>query len=362
MGISSQGDLKELKSVDNKIFELNSLIRPHYYTIPLNEHSEKAKFLKNKNQNTSFVYQKLEYQPKKIEQELKELVIPQGPFGQILQRKKQSLLTQNKILANIGKGSLVKKYSSALYGRPNQPLVKQAEKILTANSTKPDKKNCTSKQAKKSLEKSLKQIGLLDWKIKLTDQTVPATFSTRKEVSICRRFNYSRKEIKRLIVHEVQTHAIRAANGYNQDLKIFATGLAGYQTAEEGLAVYSEYLTKTLDPALIRDYAGRVIAVNCVCQGLDFKKTFSKLLSYNLPDELAWTYALRGHRAGGIIKDHIYLDGYFKVTKFAKKGGDLSLLYVGKIGLSDIPQIKKLLSKQKIKPPIIVPKFIKTKI
>lgn len=41
-------------------------------------------------------------------------------------------------------------------------------------------------------------------------------------------------------------------------------------------------------------------------------------------------------------KDKVYLDGYYRVREWISEGGDKSLLYFGKVKISDLPLIAKI--------------------
>ncbi len=140
---------------------------------------------------------------------------------------------------------------------------------------------------------------------------------------------------------------------------MFALGLPGYLSTEEGLAAYFEELTGNTDEEKMRDYAGRVIAVNSVCKNLSFREAYEKLRGYGFTEGKAWRLAIRAHRGGGYIKDHVYLKGYFQVKKFAEKNGDLKSLYVGKIGIQHLPLVKNLLKEGILKKPKYLPVFLR---
>ena len=164
---------------------------------------------------------------------------------------------------------------------------------------------------------------------------------------------------ERLKVHEVGVHALRAANGYEQPLKIFALGLPGYLPTEEGLSSYFEEFTGNTSEETMRDYAARVIAVDSVCQGLNFRQTFDRLKSYELTNDQAWNLAIRAHRAGGYIKDHVYLDGHRKVKEFVASDGDFNTLYVGKVGIEDLPLVRRLVKEGTLREAKYKPQFVK---
>ncbi len=60
--------------------------------------------------------------------------------------------------------------------------------------------------------------------------------------------------------------------------------------------------------------------------------------------EDAFTLTLRVKRGlgdtskpGAFTKDYLYLDGYYHVKEYVRKGGSLHALYTGKIGIEHVP-------------------------
>ena len=60
-------------------------------------------------------------------------------------------------------------------------------------------------------------------------------------------------------------------------------------------------------------------------------------------------------KPGGFLKDHVYLQGMLTINDYVKNGGDVKLLYAGKIGVKDVYLVKEGI----IKPAKILPEFIK---
>ena len=209
-----------------------------------------------------------------------------------------------------------------------------------------------------SVQMMFDEIGLDDWEVKPSKKWISAARHTRK-VTICKDRFFSELDIKRLAVHEVGVHAIRYTNGDHQPLKIFHFGFPESLSTEEGLAVYFEVATGNMNPMYFRNYAGRVLAIDCLRRNLDFRDCFSELQHYGFNDEDSWNLAVRVYRGGGFVKDHVYLQGYYMIDDFVKHGGDLRKLFVGKIGIEDLPLIDQLLQEKKIVEPRYMPPFLR---
>ena len=128
-----------------------------------------------------------------------------------------------------------------------------------------------------------------------------------------------------------------------QPLRICKCGFAGYLETEEGLAAYHEYKAGLMTNSILRTYAGRTLAVHYSLE-YDFKDTYKKLCKFFKP-KAAWKLTLRAKRGtdpkkpGAFTKDCVYLRGFLKLYEFAKTN-DIRELYIGKIGIQDLPNLK----------------------
>lgn len=163
------------------------------------------------------------------------------------------------------------------------------------------------------------------------------------------------------LAHEIGTHMLTYVNGKAQPFQQFHSGMAEYESLQEGLAVLAEYLVGKLQPSRLRTLAARVIAVDALIQGADFLEVF-KLLHYDLdfaPD-LAYQISMRVFRGGGFTKDAVYLKGLSKLLAYLAKGGELDILYLGKIALKHIPFVDELRWRKVIKQGLAIPHYLQT--
>jgi hypothetical protein len=217
------------------------------------------------------------------------------------------------------------------------------------------------------LKERLKEKGV-KWKVVLSRKIVPKITVSAKDrtIYINAGIKYTREEVERLKIHEVEVHVYRGLNGDRQPFKIFRDGLAGYDETEEGLAILAEERAGCLeaDTRQIKLYAGRALAAD-LCLKLSFYETFLKLREF-FPDYLAYRLTERGKRGlertegrGGFPRDFHYISGWPKIRRYVENNGDLGILYVGKIGLGDVDAVKSMLEKGVLKPPKYLPDFIK---
>jgi len=162
-----------------------------------------------------------------------------------------------------------------------------------------------------------------------------------------------------LIQHEVGTHIVTFWNGAAQRLRLLATGLAGHDELQEGLAVLAEYLVAGLTPARLRVIAARVVAAQSVVSGAEFIDTYRMLADdHGFSQRAAFQIATRVHRGGGLIKDAVYLRGLQRVVTYLAEGGRLDTLLVGKIAVNHVAVIEELQRRGVLTSPPLRPTYL----
>jgi uncharacterized protein (TIGR02421 family) len=172
---------------------------------------------------------------------------------------------------------------------------------------------------------------------------------------------FSEDRVDATLAHEIGTHMLTYVNGKSQPFQQFHSGMAEYESLQEGLAVLAEYLVGKLHPSRLSTLAARVIAVDALIQGADFLEVF-KLLHNNLgfASSLAFQISMRVFRGGGFTKDAVYLKGLSELLTYLAKGGELETLYLGKIALKHIPFVDELRWRKVIKEGIATPHYLQT--
>jgi len=181
-----------------------------------------------------------------------------------------------------------------------------------------------------------------EWRIE-QDEVMSARVlvdSAKRIVRINPKSRFRERDLTRLVVHEIDVHARRATNGEKQPLKCFATGLPGSLATEEGLAMVAEETSGTASPGVLARQAHVVNAID-QARSLGFRQLY-EFMCERVSRGLAWGICLRVKRGlcapeepGVYAKDSVYLAGRNKVRQWLDEGGDISHLYVGKVGLTD---------------------------
>lgn len=138
-----------------------------------------------------------------------------------------------------------------------------------------------------------------------------------------------RHRAEALIQHEVGTHLVTQVNGSAQPVKTMGTGLAGYDETQEGLAVLAEITVGGLTSFRLRQLAARVVTAHTMLNGASFAEAHAELVDADLPAGTAFSTVMRIYRAGGFMKDAIYLRGLLDLLHHVRVGGSLDLFYLG---------------------------------
>ena len=207
-------------------------------------------------------------------------------------------------------------------GSPNQPLDVPAAKLIAC------------------FEMAFAARGMSDWSI-VPDSVMSARVlvdSAKRIVRVNPRSRFRKRDLQRLVVHEIDVHAWRATNGQKQILHCFATGLPGSLATEEGLAMVAEETSGTDSPGVLHRQSYVVRAID-LARTMGFRQLYEALVE-EIGAGLAWGICLRVKRGlqhpdqpGVYAKDSVYLSGRNTVRAWLDNGGDIRKLYVGKVGV-----------------------------
>lgn len=93
----------------------------------------------------------------------------------------------------------------------------------------------------------------------------------------------TKKKLKGLIKHEIDTHVARRHNGEQSPLQLLGLGLDRYLKAEEGISTYAEQqVTGAQEFAGIPRYLSIALAKGLCGKPLDFRQTYEIMKDYNL--------------------------------------------------------------------------------
>ncbi len=350
-------ELKTLPEIDYEFSrisaQLESLILR--YVNPLNLKEEKEKFLKNQTytpklkylpKNPVFAYFNFYPNIKKIIEKLNSLKSPEPFFNFLITKKRKELLTKTDLIRFIASRKFTKK-SIAYYGKPSKSFVSRAKKFLKKDVSFDEKKVSPSFVLSK-LKEFVKEKNLpirIELSEYLSSRAI-INYDSFPTISLNKQSSFFQKDANRLIVHEIETHLYRYLNGQRQQFKFLGLGFGNYILTEEGLAVLNEYKTGNLNPLQLKQYAGRLYAINLSLKH-PFQEVFSQLSNYFSPS-LSFDLALRAKRGtfnleepGAFTKDYIYYEGFLYLKNKVRSLKKLKKLHYAKISLDDLPLLEK---------------------
>ena len=164
--------------------------------------------------------------------------------------------------------------------------------------------------------------------------------------------------LEALLHHEVGTHVVTHVNGAHQPLHVLASGLAGHDETQEGLAVLAEHLVGGLTPGRLRQLAGRVVAVHELVEGAPFEDVHALLVDHGIPQHQAFAITVRVFRSGGLTKDAVYLRGLVELLEHVVAERDIDVLWLGKMPLTAVPLVRDLHDRGALQDPLLRPRYL----
>jgi uncharacterized protein (TIGR02421 family) len=249
---------------------------------------------------------------------------------------------------SIGKGSKFYYNSLRSFGTPTEKDVQNAQFILHFKDEEFDQEMYPVFNAQEAAEYFREFSKQYDFPLKVkfsTKISAAAMVQNSTQTLILKKnHRFSANQLKVLANHEIGVHLVTTHNGMRQPLKIFYNGFPKNLETQEGLAVFSEYMSGCLTLYRLKELSYRVLAADSLRKGFDFCATFDLLHNqYKLNREEAYNISLRAHRGGGLTKDFRYLTGLKKVYEAYRKGMDLDILLGGKVTFEYRGIIKKWL-------------------
>lgn len=343
---------KALLKIDNRIDELVKKIELLSYVNPTNIETEKEKFFSSKYlTDPVFTYPSINFDRFKLHRELFAQPIEQIEDLEIRQLYEDIIYAYSGLIAcieTIGEGKKFYYNSLHSFGTPTEADVENAKFILHFKGEDAQDEQFLPKYTTEETQEKFREYSTrydFSYHIKLSDKmsAIAMVLNNIQTLVINKNHVFSENEIEVLTNHEIGVHMVTAINGMLHPLKIFSHGFPNYEETQEGLAVFSEYMSNNLTVNRLKELAYRVIAVDGLAKGYSFSRTFRELHNqYDLDRETAFYITLRAHRGGGFTKDYLYLSGLKKVYNYYKQGKDLKLLLTGKISLSYLNSIASL--------------------
>lgn len=279
-------------------------------------------------------------------------------------------------------------YSERLYGQPSNLMLDKKTRVLDLAKhldktlddlhfsdlvIDGDQEMLTAKDFAKALRPRLKTYFGDEAPSVLVSKTVSAkAAASPSRIRVRADAMFTEQDIEQLLHHEALVHVATGKNGKAQnDFKILGRSHAGTTEVQEGLAVFAEIITGSMDPRRFARLSGRVLAIEMAIQGADFKEVFDFFVERNDDPSQSYENTRRVFR-GGVIsggapftKDIVYLNGLLRVHNFLRtvvklnRADLIRVLFSGKMDIEDIPALAQLAEGGHLVAPKFMPPWVK---
>ncbi len=309
----------------------------------------------------------------------------EDPVERWLMRIGQSLATTARLLSAVGTPDFFE-YSRQLYGEPTTPLqdglrtaldlARQVDALLNdevhLDLGAPAPACHLAEGVAQSMRMATQErFGSAAPEVVVVDQLSANALAGPRAIRIRRDACFTDRDVRQLIQHEAFVHVATSLNGQAQpDLPILAASHAGTTRTQEGLAVFAEFISGSMDPDRFRRLADRVLAIQMAIEGADFLEVYRFFLDRTRNPDQAFENARRVFR-GGLVsggvpftKDVVYLDGMLRVLNFLRatvaegRADCLLLLYCGKLDIDDVPALSHLAKAGLCRAPRFLPPWL----
>jgi uncharacterized protein (TIGR02421 family) len=182
---------------------------------------------------------------------------------------------------------------------------------------------------------------------------------------------FSEYDRSQLLAHEAFVHTLTARNGRAQPiLKSLARTAPRATATQEGLAVFAELMSGSIDIARLKRISLRILAIDMALGGADFIEVYRWFRAQGQDIDASFRSTQRIFRGvpptGGAVftKDNVYLAGLLTVHTFfrwAFKHRRLDLmqhLFAGKLALDDVIALERCFADGSVAPPERLPPWL----
>jgi uncharacterized protein (TIGR02421 family) len=183
--------------------------------------------------------------------------------------------------------------------------------------------------------------------------------------------NFSDYDRDQLLAHEAFVHTLTALNGRAQPhLKSLARASPRVTATQEGLAVFAELMSGSIDIARMKRISLRILGIDMAIRGADFIEVFRFFMDSGQNEADSFASAQRVFRGAPVTggaaftKDAVYLHGLLSVHTFfrwALKNQRMALcrnLFAGKFALHDVIALQPFFDNGYIAQPRYLPPWV----
>lgn len=334
---------EELIKIDKKLLILKNIT-------PLNLSEEKKKFIDSKwKYIPEFKYREVKLDFDELEKQVKKIEIPDIPLSGIYIRKKEEVLNKISFLKAVSTWNNEKqsKYSKLIFGKiVKDNILFSKEKLENRKKAKPEKDLLEFEDIKKYINK----FNHIYWiNIRLQKWDKASRFVMWWDTLHYKNWAIvGKKEMRSIIAHEIEWHYLRRVNGRKLDYNIFASWTAWYIEIDEWIAIYNQnrflnntdfkyywiyewyYLLSYAQNHSYEDLLNKLLEF----YKYDFWKVFDRIVRIK-------RWFKKASDEGCFYKDVVYLNWFLKVNKFLEQGWSLKELYLWKMTIEDLEELKE---------------------
>ena len=378
-------DFIRIKDNASKLFAISRQIKILRYLSW--DKSVRVEFLNSKSEKIPKVeYPK--FYPFELIANLKNLKSLNGdtPYDKWIEGKTNDILSSIDLLQSSGTKQFLQK-SEQIYGSPSfvlrdgktstLHLAKKFEALIDSHlehfSDYLQVEPIPISNVKKKIEERVQPIfGSKSPEIIIEDQLSARATASSKRIRLRKGASFTNKDVDQLINHEAFIHVATTLNGRQQtNVKILGAKTGSITKTQEGLAVFSEFITGCIDVNRMYRISDRVIAIQMAIDGADFIEVYRFFLKRNGKTRAQAFEDTRRVFRGGVLtggapftKDMVYLDGLVRVHNFFRsailkgKKNAIEILFAGKVDLDDVPILLQMKNDGLIKKPNFLPEWV----
>jgi alpha-L-glutamate ligase-like protein len=338
-----------VKNIDDEIISIDKKLLILKTITPNNIASEKKKFIESWWKHIpELKYNDLKIDLDSLTSEIWKIEISDIPLASIYKRKIDEIKNKISFLKAFKNNDVnwITNYSLKLYWEINPDNLKYANDILSNKEKIKTEEEYLSFDEIKNFIQKFNHIYNINLTLKRWQKT--ARFVLSWDIIYIRDWaKVWKKELRSIVAHEVEWHYLRKVNGRKINYSIFSNWTAWYLEIDEWIAIYNQnrFLWKTdkkfynifesyylLDYALNNSYSNLLEKTKEYYSG-DLERVFNYILRLK-----RWMNSFSNEWI--FCKDTVYLNWYLKVENFINSGWRLEQLYIWKISLDDLEEIK----------------------
>ena len=254
----------------------------------------------------------------------------EDPILQYLRRTARSYAEAGRMLMAAGTPAFTE-HSINLYGRPDDVyrtqsitgveaaafLLEKSDHLIQGNYIAPTRPEMTASEFADRLQRVIDAYFIDDKvEVRIDDALSAKAIAGTTRIRIRPSALFSDLDFDQLFQHEALIHTATAINGRRQPkLKSMALGAPRTTRTQEGIAVFAELVTRSIDISRLRRLAVRIQALKHALDGADFIEVFKTFLETGQDEREAYKSAQRIFRGGDVrggvafTKDSAYLKG-----------------------------------------------------